>query len=227
MRFKHRRPVLVSTYHMRLTRKQRNIIKLIVFVIIAFILVISVTSNIQPIVTEMARTKARDIVTLAVNEAVNEKMSDGSLDYEELVTLEKDESGNITALTSNMAKINILQAEIISEVIGRVSEMGTADLKIPFGNIIGGNLLSGRGPGVPIRIISLSTSSASFTSEFISAGINQTKHQIILEIRVDVNILVPGNTTGTEISTDVLVAETIIVGSVPDSYLNIEDILKG
>jgi len=216
-----RRPIFVSTYRIRLTKKQRLLITAVIFAVVVLALYVSFNANIQPVIIEMAKNQTHDIVTTSVHNAIDEKLTDGSLDYEDLITLQKDDDGNITALTSDISKINTLQAEIVSEVISSVSEMGAADLKIPIGNIIGGNLMSGRGPGIPIKIISLPTSSAEFDSEFMAAGINQTKHRIVLHITVDVNILVPGKNTSTQIVTDVLIAETIIVGTVPDSYLNV------
>jgi len=219
---RRRKPVFVRTYGPRLTNKQKLGIWLIAFAVILIIVGAIFSTNMRSVITQMAVAKAYDIVTVAINEAINEKLNDGTLSYGQLITLEKDENGSITALVTDMASVNRLQAEIVTEVISRVSEMGSTDLSIPLGNIIGGNLLSGRGPGIPIRIISLTNSSAEFSNEFISAGINQTRHQILLEITVYVNILVPGYTTTTEVTTQVIVAETIIVGDVPNSYLNLQ-----
>jgi len=168
--------------------------------------------------TEMAINESYELVTAAVNEAINELLLDGSISYRELVILERDLVGNITALTTDMARINILQATITNEVIARISELDATTMRVPLGNIIGGAILSGRGPGIGFRVVTLGNPSATFSNEFSSAGINQTKHQILLEIDIHVNILVPGRTTRETITTQVLVAETVIVGDVPHVF---------
>lgn len=227
---RRKRPLFISSRKFRSNKKFRlserqwqNVTAGAVMVLVMAIFVM-LTSNLRPILTDMAAAEARDIVTAAVSGAVNERLSDGSLSYNELITLEKNNDGNIAALTTDMAKINTLQAEITNEIIQRVSDSGSASLRIPLGNLLGGNLLSGMGPGIPYKIVFLKGSSAELKNEFTSAGINQTKHEIILEITVDINILVPGGTKTSQVSSQVLVAETIIVGRVPDRYLNIEDI---
>jgi len=168
--------------------------------------------------TEMAINEANEIITAAVNDAIYARLLDGSLSYAELIRLEKDAAGNITALTTDIARINTLQASITNEVITRVGELGDTSMRIPLGNIIGGNLLSGRGPGIGFRVVTLGNPAATFSNEFITAGINQTKHQIMLEIAIHVHILVPGQATQETITMQILVAETVIVGDVPGTF---------
>jgi len=202
----------------KLERRQKQGLTLLAMGLGAFLLLLSLSRNIVPVMTEMAVTTAYELVTGAINEAINERLLDGSLSYSELISLEKDAEGQITALTTDMAKINSLQATITNEVITRVSDLGASNLRIPLGNIIGGPVLSGRGPGIRFRVVSLGNPSANFSNDFSTAGINQTKHQIMLELTINVNILVPGNVTQETITTQVLVAETIIVGDVPNTF---------
>ena len=96
--------------------------------------------------------------------------------------------------------------------------MSARELSIPIGTLTGSALLAGRGPRIRVRMESVGSSTARFNNQFESAGINQTKHQIILEVDVSVAILLPGFTTATKVSTAVTVAETVIVGAVPDTY---------
>lgn len=220
LKLRLRKPILIHTGRYRKRNSKNPIV--IILVLVFLVAGLMGLRNLQPILTEMATTASRDIVTQAINNAINRRLSDGTLSYDSLVTLEKDESGAITALTTDMAKINTLQAEITNEVIDSVSELGSAHLSVPLGNIIGGSWLSGRGPGIPFKVISLATSSAKFENAFESAGINQTKHKILIDVTVDVSILVPGETTKTQVQSQVLVAETIIVGDVPNSYVNLQ-----
>ena len=134
------------------------------------------------------------------------------------MAFEKDAEGRITAVHSNMAVCNRLQSDILDRILNRIDQVPPQDLSISIGSLSGSVLLAGRGPEISIRMESVGSSSAWFENEFIAAGINQTKHQIILNIEVYVSILLPGFTADTQVSNAVTVAETIIVGSVPDTY---------
>ena len=95
-------------------------------------------------------------------------------------------------------------------------------VNIPVGNLTGVSLLMGRGPKVPVKIITMTSSRVEFNNSIVTAGINQTKHQINLEVIVDIDILVPWGTESTQVITEVLIADTIVVGRVPDTYLSME-----
>lgn len=174
--------------------------------------------RIKPVVTQMAAAVANNSVTAAVNRAIREKMQDGSLEYDKLISLEKSVDGQVTALVTNMARVNSLQAEITNRVIELLADKSISEIGIPIGNIIGGALLSGRGPTIPIRILSVSHASAAFSNEFSDAGINQTRHKIMIYVTVRAVLLLPGYKTSTTVTSEVSVAETVIIGSVPESY---------
>ncbi len=170
---------------------------------------------------EIALSDATDIITSIVNNKINEKMIEGLYDYDYFVTLEKGEDGSITAISANMPRINILSSEILQEVI-KATNNGQLSVSIPLGNLVGSNILLGRGPDVPMKIIMLTSSYADFRNDIVASGINQIKHQIILEIRVEIDVLLPWEVQSTEVLSEVLIAETIIVGKVPDTYLNFD-----
>ena len=135
-----------------------------------------------------------------------------------MIYFEKDVDGNITALKTNMIEINRLKTQLLGLIIDKVSGTTTTDLSIPIGNVISNNFFSGRGPRIPVKILSVSSATATFTNNFTSAGINQTRHQVFMNFKVSVMILLPSCTTTTVVESQVCVAETIIVGSVPDSF---------
>lgn len=191
-----------------------------IFVIIAMCVTIILAGNfLKKISGEMALSDASDKITATINDKINEKMSEGQYTYDYFVNLQKDNEGNITAVSANMARINTLSSEILQEVI-TATNSGMLDLNIPLGNLLGSNLLLGRGPNIPIKIIMLTSSYADFKNELSSAGINQIKHQIILEVKVQIDVLMPWEVKSTEVVSEVLIAETVIVGKVPNAYLN-------
>ena len=181
-------------------------------------LVITAAVQMRPLLASLATTKVSTTVTRIVSEAVYQAIEDGEIRYDGLVTFEKDETGQITAVRSNMAAFNHLQADILDTILTRIDQVSARELSIPVGTLTGFSLLAGRGPRISVRMESVGSSEANFHNEFVSAGINQTKHQIILTVDVSVSILLPGFTTATKVSNSFIVAETVIVGSVPDTY---------
>ncbi|NLH00833.1 MAG: sporulation protein YunB [Clostridiales bacterium] len=191
------------------------------FVIISLCTAAVLSGNfLKKVSGEMALSDATDLITATINDKINEKMSEGQYTYDYFVDLQKDNQGNITAISANMARINTLSSEILQEVIAATNS-GQLDEKIPLGNLIGSNLLLGRGPKIPVKIIMLTSSYADFRNELTSAGINQIKHQIILEVKVQIDVLLPWEMKSTEVVSEVLIAETVLVGKVPDTYLSL------
>jgi len=203
-------------------KKKKRIIKLIAAGLLIITALVYLSAKIRPLMVSMAEAAVKNTVTVAINEAVAEKMAAGDFDYMSLISLEKDDTGQIAALVANMVRINALQAEITNSIIEKVQQTKTSELAIPIGNIIGGSILSGRGPRIYIRIMSVSSAKSAFINSFTTSGINQTRHQIILEATVSVSVLVPGAVTTVPVSTQLLIAESVIVGKVPDSYMYFE-----
>lgn len=208
----------------RWTRPTKNQLGALVFCallagIAAFMLKSS--AYLKQLAGEMALSDASDLVILAINDVVNRKMAEGEYDYNYFVSLEKDYSGGITAITTNMAEINAFATQVLSEVVS-AADSGQLNVEIPLGNLLGFNLSVGRGPKIPVEIIMLTSSHADFKNELVSSGINQTKHQMILEIVVDIDILVPWETLSTQVVSRTLIAETVIVGGVPETFVNVE-----
>ena len=176
-------------------------------------LAIVAMTHLKPVLTSLATARVSNTVNGIVTAAVNETIYSGGVDYDQLISFEKDNEGKITAVKSNMAEFNRLQSAIIDEVLEKLSEVTTKELSVPVGTLLGSPFLAGR-----VRMQSVGSSSAHFENAFTSAGINQTKHQIYLVVDVYVSILLPGFSTTTKFSNTYSVAETVIVGSVPDNY---------
>jgi sporulation protein YunB len=173
----------------------------------------------RSMVTELAVSSAKDGVVMRINAIVKEKMTDMALQGQSLVVLERDDQGDITAISTDVAAVNSLAAEILEQAVAQTGEQ-VITLKIPIGNLTGSTLFLNRGPSVPVEVVMLSSSVAGFRSELSSAGINQTRHQIMLDLNVQVSLLMPWRTVGTSVETEVLVSETVVVGDVPESYMD-------
>ena len=204
--------------YLRLTGRQRVGIWLTLLVLALLAAAVSLLWHLKPVMTSMATARVSNLVNRIVSAAVNEAVENGGIDYQNFVIFEKDETGHITALRSNVAEVNRMQGQITDEILHRLSEVATSELEIPLGTLTGSALLAGRGPSLFVRMQAVGSASATFRNQFTAAGINQTRHQIFLDVDVYMSILLPGMKTSTRVSNEIAVAETVIVGGVPDTY---------
>lgn len=175
--------------------------------------------RVRPTVTELAKTRAANAVTRIINDAVTETLAAEAISYPDMVSLQTDSAGQITALTSNFVAMNRLRALILDRVVEQVDTLDTRELGVPLGNLLGLVTLSDKGPRLPVRILSVASAEGEFQNQFTAAGINQSYHRVMLDVRVTIRILIPGGKVETAVDTRVNVAETVIVGKVPDAYL--------
>ena len=188
-------------------------------IILAAVLLLLFRSRYHETIRSLAETQVKNTTSDLINDAIDEQIETGNILYDRIVYFEKDLNGRITALKTNMSEVNRLKTDILNIINDEILAMDTSDIGIPMGSLILPEFLSGRGPEIPVRIISISNSDASFHSDFTEAGINQTLHQLSMEVSVDVTILVLGATESYTVTSQVVVAETIIVGDVPQTFL--------
>lgn len=167
----------------------------------------------------LAETQVRNATSDLINDAIDKQIESENIQYDRIVYFEKDLNGRITALKTNMSEVNRLKTDILNIINDEILALDTTDLGVPIGSFILPEFLAGKGPSIPVHILSIRNSDASFTSNFTEAGINQTLHQLNMQVSVDVAVLVLGTTNYFTVSSQVVVAETIIVGQVPDTFL--------
>jgi len=206
----------------RRSLKRRLIAALCLLCSLALLCTVYIDQRLKPIMKSVAVANAKSIATRAVNEAVNEKMKTLNVLYDELVTFEKDADGRITALKTNSFKINDIKSSISVAVLDKVLAVKNTSVYIPMGNIVNGELFLGRGPKIEIKMSTVGSVQADVDNVFISAGINQTRHQIVLKLTAIVGIILPGSTEYAEVTTKIVIAETVLVGTVPDSYTRVD-----
>ena len=191
---------------------------LIVFLILA-VLFFTMRSRYRDVISDLAKTQVMNSTSDLTNDAIAKQIAEGNILYDRIVYFEKDLNGRITALKTNMSEVNRLKTDILNIINDEILALDTSDIGIPLGSLFLPELLSGRGPAIPVHILSIRNSDASFVSHFSQAGINQTLHRLNMEVSIDVAVLVLGETTSFTMSSQVVVAETIIVGDVPDTFL--------
>ena len=166
----------------------------------------------------LTKTEVINSTSDLINDAIDNQIETGNIQYDRMVYFEKDLEGRITALKTNMSEVNRLKTDILNIINDEILAMDTTDLGIPLGSLILPEFLSGKGPKIPVQILSIRNSDASFTSTFTEAGINQTLQQLLMNVSVDITVLVLGKADSFTVTSQVVVAETIIVGQVPDTF---------
>ncbi len=167
----------------------------------------------------MSEIKVKSLTQKAVNQAVYEVANSGPV-YDDMIKISRNSSGMVTLISADSNEINRLARDLVklSEVkLGEISERG---ISIPVGTFSGMPIFVGRGPEVRIRLIPIGVISCSFRSEFNSAGINQTNHRIYVNIYSNVSVVMPTQNQNIATTTELLLAESIIIGEVPNTYLN-------
>ena len=180
-------------------------------------------SRLWPVVRSLAQTQVINTASDLINDAILEQIMEGQIQYDRIVYFEKDLNGRITALKTNMAEVNRLKTETLNIINDEILAQDTETLGVSLGSLILPEFFSGKGPQIPVRILSIRNSDANFESFFTEAGINQTLQQLSMDVIVDVTVLVLGQTETFTVSSQMVVAETIIVGDVPATYLQTGD----
>ena len=192
---------------------------ILILMIIAALAAVYFRFQYRDVVFQLAQTQVRNSTSDLINDAIDEQIKTGNIQYDRIVYFEKDLDGRITALKTNMSEVNRLKTEILNIINDEILALETSDIGIHTGNILLPELFSGRGFMIPVQILAIRNSEATLDSSFTEAGINQTLHQLNMHISVDVTALVLGKTESFTISSQVIVAETVIVGQVPETLL--------
>ena len=204
--------------YMRLSGRQRFFVWAAAILVLTTAGAMLAVARIRPIITDLARSRTTNRVNQIVSDAVSAAIGSGEIDYSSLIRFDKDGEGKVAALRSNMTEFNRLQTLIAEDILQRLGEVSTIELSVPLGTLTGANLLAGRGPRLRVRMQSIGSATAKFRNALTASGINQTKHQVLLDVEVWVTILLPGDSISVQVSNELCVAETVIVGNVPQTY---------
>ena len=200
-------------------RLRRFVLRFLAVSLVVFLLFLAFRVRYRDVIRELAQTQVKNSTSDLTNDAIAKQMADGIIQYDRIVYFEKDLEGRITALKTNMSEVNRLKTDILNIINDEILALDTSDIGIPLGSLVLPEFFSGKGPAIPVHILSIRNSDAVFSSNFEQAGINQTLHQLTMEVSVDVAVLVLAKTESFTVTSEVVVAETVIVGDVPQTYL--------
>lgn len=178
--------------------------------------------NLESVILDMAYARAEAMAVEYMHEAVRDVMGD-EITYQDMVTVRTDENGRVTMLQANAVRMNELAAFTALQAQARLESADAQSVAIPLGAALGIPFFSALGPRIRVRIVPVSAVSAAFSTEFESAGINQTRHKIYLSLRTNVRLVIPSGARQVSLGSQVLIAESIIVGDVPQSYVQVPE----
>jgi len=197
---------------------------ILIFLIVTLIFTLNIYNNVfKPQLKQLAENKAYYLCNIAVNEGVADVLYKNQISYEDLATFLKNSDGEITGIMTNLIAVNRLKTEFTVTINNKIQNIEKAEIYIPMGNLSGIELFSGLGPKIHIYLIPTSVTLIDFKNSFAEAGINQTRHEIFLEVKSIINILMPNKLTAkTEVVSKIPLVESIIVGKVPDTLTRVE-----
>ncbi len=187
-------------------------------IVICVVLLVLFRSRYSDTIRTLAETQVKNSTSDLINDAIDRQIEMGTIQYDRIVYFEKDLDGRITALKTNMSEVNRLKTDTLNRINDEILALDSSDIGIPLGSLLLPEIFSGRGAEIPVQILSIRNSDAEFESHFTQAGINQTLHQLTMNVSVDVSVLTLGRTDSFTVTSQVVVAETIIVGHVPDTF---------
>lgn len=209
-------------FNKRSNKKNDKTKKLIIILMFIIFIAISLIKAITPVFNQLCTDKAKSVATIICNRETTKSIQ--GYKYSDFIIIHKDTEENIIMIESNVVNINVVISDIAEKIQIEINRIQTEDISISLGSFTGVSLLSGRGPKIPIRISTIGNVSTNFKSEFIEKGINQTLHRLYLEIKCEISILTPFNTVTEQINNQFIVAENLLMGSIPNSFYNIEGV---
>ena len=211
-----------------LTRRHRHRgWKLATFLILAILifsgvrLFLTVERAFRPVIVSIAEVRADVLATEAINAAVSEKVARNIL-YKDLVLLEKDRAGRIMMAQINTMEVNRLMAETTIRVQDALKALRGEIIYIPLGQAMDSHLLANYGPRIPVRLIPIGRVNTKVIDIFETAGINQTRHKVYLDVHAEVQIVIPFVSSEIEVVTAVPLADNVYLGEVPDTVINLQ-----
>lgn len=181
---------------------------------------IYVDNSLRPTITVLAETKALELANKSINKAVGDKVKE-KINYSDLVYTKLDAQGKISMIQSNTIMMNQIASDVALEIQNELKQVKTTTSYIPIGTALNSPILARYGPQLKVSIEPIGTVSVDFKTSFESAGINQTRHTIYLEAKTQVKVVIPLTTSTKEVKVKIPICETIIVGEVPESYVNV------
>ena len=201
--------------------REQLLLSVLLGVSLAVLLIHCFDISLRPQMIALAETRLQNQITHIADLAVTKAMGEQALTYSDMVHAQVGQDGAVSMLTTDAVRLNTLRSAILEEIVSQFEGIDSHSLGIPFGALTGIDLFSAWGPKLPVQVVSVASANGTFRNDFTSAGINQTLHRIMVDITVTAQLLLPGGIVESNVATPVCVAETVIIGQVPQTFLQI------
>lgn len=205
-------------------RKRRIIVGFIIFL---FVFVFyKLDRDLKPVMMALSDAEARIVATEKINETIRDEFGN-KISYDDLMTVKTDKEGNVVMIQANTVELNRIGSQITLAVQNRINNIGARSVKLPMGLLFKNDLFAYYGPKIPFKMSPVGSVNTSYRSEFQAAGINQTRHIVYLDVTSNVQVIIPLARNMISISSSIPIAESIIVGKVPEFYANLDNMPNG
>ena len=188
--------------------------------LLAFLLIRWFNASLRPQLVALTEAQIRNYLTQAANQSLS-RASELGLSYQDMVTLKTGDGDEPAMLTTDTLRLNQLRAAVLDDIIIQADSLDSHSLSVPLGALTGIDLLSALGPKLPVKVVSVASVDGAFRNDFLSAGINQTLHRVMLDVTMAARLLLPGGVVEVTVSVPICVAETVIIGQVPQTYVGL------
>lgn len=203
---------------LRMPLKYKMAIVFLILVVVVICILTFLNNVVNPVIISTMAAKTRTLSQRAVENAIFETIND-TLVYDTLITITRDENGDVVLISTNSLQINLLARELVNIAQEKLEKIGTQGINIPIGTLTGLPIFVGRGPEIKVKMLPIGNITCKFSSEFKEAGINQTNHKLYLTVNSNVSVILPIENQIIQTQTQIMIAESIIVGKIPETYL--------
>jgi len=199
-------------------RRRRALRRLALVVLLLLLLVLAAERNFRPLVLSLAQARSAALASQVLLGAMSEAMGDG-VGYDELMNVRMDNNGQVALLSANTVRMNLLADRAGTTALQHLESMSSERVGVPLGAALGLSLFAGSGPEIPVSIVPVGSVRTEFATEFEACGINQTRHKVYLKLIASIRIVIPTGAKTTDVTANMLVTESIIVGGVPEGFV--------
>ena len=202
----------------RRVRRRRFLRRALLLSLLLLALFLLIDRNFRPLVFSLAEARSAAMASQVLSGALAEALGDG-VGYDDLMNVRMDDRGQVALLSANTVRMNRLADKAGEAALRRLQSMSSERVSVPLGAALGMTIFAGSGPRIPVSIVPIGSIATDFATEFEACGINQTRHKVYLRVSASIRIVIPTGARTTQVSANMLVAESIIVGAVPESFV--------
>ena len=199
-------------------KEKKLIISIVIIILFAIYVYFYIDNNIKPTLIALSEIKAKAVTTTAINDTIKSRLKN-NISYDDLILIKYDNNGRATLVQANMMMMNTIAADVALEVQEQLGKLSANKVDVPLGNAFNRQMI--RLPSIKLEIQPQGSVNVDFSTEFEEAGINQTRHRIYLIVMTDIRMIIPLTSETLRVTTNIHIAETVIVGEVPEQYISV------